>query len=90
MESRPTSAANPSAHMSAQAIDRETGFVRELGLFDSAMVVIGVMIGSGIFINPYIVAQRLNSSELVIGASALGPAGRRRGLVRPEVPAGHG
>ena len=29
---------------------QETGFVRGLGLFDSTMVVIGVMIGSGIFI----------------------------------------
>jgi basic amino acid/polyamine antiporter, APA family len=33
----------------AAAIDRETGFVRELGLFDSTMIVIGAMIGSGIF-----------------------------------------
>ena len=61
MESRPTSAANPNAHMSAQAIDRETGFVRELGLFDSAMVVIGVMIGSGIFIVPADMARNIGS-----------------------------
>ena len=33
-------------------VDRETGFVRELGLFDSVMVTMGVMIGSGIFIVP--------------------------------------
>ena len=36
------------------------------------MIVIGGIIGSGIFINPYIVAQRLNSSELVIGAWVAG------------------
>jgi len=30
--------------------DRDKGFVRELGLFDSVMIVVGVMIGSGIFI----------------------------------------
>ncbi len=30
--------------------DRDRGFVRELGLFDSVMIVIGCMIGSGIFI----------------------------------------
>jgi APA family basic amino acid/polyamine antiporter len=32
------------------AVDRETGFIRELGLFDSVMLVVGCMIGSGIFI----------------------------------------
>src|SRR5690242_18959847 len=32
------------------AADRKTGFIRELGLFDSAMIVMGAMIGSGIFI----------------------------------------
>ena len=31
-------------------IDRSSGFVRELGLLDSTMIVIGSMIGSGIFI----------------------------------------
>ena len=36
------------------------------------MIVIGGIIGSGIFINPYIVAQRLESSELVIGAWVAG------------------
>ena len=41
------------------------------------MIVIGGIIGSGIFINPYIVAQRLESSELVIGAWVAG-RGRSR------------
>ena len=36
------------------------------------MVVIGGIIGSGIFINPYIVAQRLDSSMLVLAAWAAG------------------
>src|SRR5579875_371024 len=31
---------------------KTTGFIRELGMFDSVMIVIGVMIGSGIFIVP--------------------------------------
>jgi basic amino acid/polyamine antiporter, APA family len=38
------------------------------------MVVIGGIIGSGIFINPYIVAQRLDSSVLVLGAWGAGGA----------------
>jgi basic amino acid/polyamine antiporter, APA family len=38
------------------------------------MVVIGGIIGSGIFINPYIVAQRLDSSVLVLAAWIAGGA----------------
>ena len=34
-------------------------FTRALGPFDATMIVIGGIIGSGIFINPYIVAPRL-------------------------------
>ena len=43
------------------AVDRETGFLRELGLFDSAMIVIGIMIGSGIFIVPADMARSIGS-----------------------------
>jgi APA family basic amino acid/polyamine antiporter len=49
-------------------------FKRALGPFDATMVVIGGIIGSGIFINPYIVAQRLDSTSLVLGAWAAGGA----------------
>jgi APA family basic amino acid/polyamine antiporter len=49
-------------------------FKRALGPFDATMVVIGGIIGSGIFINPYIVAQRLDSSVLVLGAWIAGGA----------------
>jgi APA family basic amino acid/polyamine antiporter len=49
-------------------------FKRALGPFDATMIVIGGIIGSGIFINPYIVAQRLDSSALVIGAWVAGAA----------------
>ena len=49
-------------------------FKRALGPFDATMVVIGGIVGSGIFINPYIVAQRLDSSLLVLGAWVAGGA----------------
>jgi APA family basic amino acid/polyamine antiporter len=49
-------------------------FKRALGPFDATMVVIGGIIGSGIFINPYIVAQRLDSTPLVLAAWAAGGA----------------
>jgi APA family basic amino acid/polyamine antiporter len=49
-------------------------FKRALGPFDATMVVVGGIIGSGIFINPYIVAQRLDSTALVLAAWAVGGA----------------
>src|SRR4051794_6246592 len=52
------------------AIDQETGFVRELGLFDSTMVVIGVMIGSGIFIVPADMARNIGSAGWLLIAWA--------------------
>ena len=38
---------------------------RRLGLFDATMIVMGGIIGSGIFINPYIVARQLRSPALI-------------------------
>ncbi|HLN58665.1 MAG TPA: amino acid permease [Thermoanaerobaculia bacterium] len=49
-------------------------FRRALGPFDATMVVVGGIIGSGIFINPYIVAQRLSSGGLVLAAWVVGGA----------------
>lgn len=47
-------------------------FRRVLRPFDATMVVIGGIIGSGIFINPRLVAQSLDSSWLVLLAWAVG------------------
>jgi APA family basic amino acid/polyamine antiporter len=44
------------------------GFKRALGPFDATMVVVGGIIGAGIFMNPYIVAQRLPSAGWVLAA----------------------
>lgn len=41
---------------------KTTGFIRELGLFDSVMIVIGTMIGSGIFIVPADMSRSIGSS----------------------------
>ncbi|HKF45586.1 MAG TPA: amino acid permease [Thermoanaerobaculia bacterium] len=49
-------------------------FRRALGPFDATMVVVGGIIGSGIFINPYIVAQRLSTGTLVLAAWIVGGA----------------
>ena len=48
------------------------GLARKLGLFDATMLVMGGIIGSGIFINPYVVAQQVHSSMLILAAWTLG------------------
>ncbi|MCP3097357.1 amino acid permease [Myxococcus sp. K15C18031901] len=48
------------------------GYVRRVGLFSGVMLVIGGIIGSGIFLNPAIVAQRVGTPGLTLGVWALG------------------
>ena len=50
----------------------ESKLKRQLGLFDATMVVMGGIVGSGIFINPYVVAQRVHTAALIIGAWVAG------------------
>ncbi|MCU1286634.1 MAG: amino acid/polyamine/organocation transporter, superfamily [Acidobacteriales bacterium] len=45
---------------------------RRLGLFDATMLVMGGIIGAGIFINPYVVAQKVHTPALILGAWAAG------------------
>jgi APA family basic amino acid/polyamine antiporter len=45
---------------------------RRLGLFDATMLVMGGIIGTGIFMNPYVVAQRVHTPALVLGAWLVG------------------
>src|SRR3954469_8106290 len=47
---------------STSVAEQSAGFLRELGLFDSVMIVIGTMIGSGIFIVPAEMSRLLGSS----------------------------
>lgn len=48
------------------------GLARRLGLFDVTMLVMGGIIGSGIFMNPYVVAQRVHSPALILAAWMFG------------------
>ena len=50
----------------------QTQLARKLGLFDATMLVMGGIIGAGIFINPYVVAQRLHTPALILGAWVAG------------------
>ncbi len=49
-------------------------YVRRLGLFDAAMVVMGGIIGGGIFLNPSIVAQRIATANGVLVTWVIGGA----------------
>src|SRR5437868_4671050 len=57
------------AHTSAAMLDTE--FVRGLGLYDSTMIVIGAMIGSGIFIVSADMARNIGSPGWLLGAWVL-------------------
>jgi APA family basic amino acid/polyamine antiporter len=46
--------------------------VRRLGLFDATMLVMGGIIGSGIFVNPAEVARHVGSPGLIVGAWLIG------------------
>lgn len=47
-------------------------FARRLTLFDATMIVISGIIGSGIFINPYVTAQKVHTPFLIIAVWAAG------------------
>jgi basic amino acid/polyamine antiporter, APA family len=48
------------------------GLERKLGLFDATMLVMGGIVGSGIFINPYVVARQVHTPGLILGAWIFG------------------
>lgn len=54
------------------SIPDASNFARKLNLFDATMIVISGIIGSGIFINPYIVAQKVGTPFLIIAVWVAG------------------
>ena len=58
----------------ARLSDARPHLARQLGLFDAVMVVMGGIVGSGIFMNPYVVARRVHTPMLILGAWVLGGA----------------
>src|SRR5256714_14894373 len=52
--------------------DTQMHLARRLGLFDATMIVMGGIIGAGIFSNPYVVAQEVHTPLLILGAWAVG------------------
>jgi basic amino acid/polyamine antiporter, APA family len=51
-----------------------TDLARRLGVFDATMLVMGGIIGAGIFISPYVVARHVQTPALILGAWAAGGA----------------
>ena len=65
-----------------------TTYARQLGLFSATMVVMGGIIGSGIFLSPAIVAQRVGTTPLTLAAwTAGGVIALLGGLVYAELGA---
>ena len=56
----------------AAAPDAHKSLARRLGPFDATMIVMGGIIGSGIFMNPSKVAAEVNTAPLILGAWAAG------------------
>jgi APA family basic amino acid/polyamine antiporter len=50
----------------------DAGYARRLGLFSGTMLVVGGIIGSGVFLNPSYVARRTGSASLTLAAWGLG------------------
>ena len=57
---------------SEEAKGRDHPLARRLGLFDATMIVMGGIIGAGIFTNPYVVAQQVHTPLLILGAWGVG------------------
>src|SRR6202166_574221 len=54
------------------AATRKPSLARQLGLLDASMLVMCGIVGAGIFINPYVVAQQVHTPVLILGAWIFG------------------
>jgi basic amino acid/polyamine antiporter, APA family len=61
-----------SAEASSSPVPAEPALARRLGPFDATMIVMGGIIGSGIFVNPSVVALRVHTPLLALGAWVVG------------------
>jgi APA family basic amino acid/polyamine antiporter len=54
--------------------DKEPSLARRLGPFDATMIVMGGIIGAGIFVNPSVVARQVHTPMFILGAWLIGGA----------------
>lgn len=64
--------ADSGAGVSPATAPSQPTFARRLNLYDATMIVISGIVGSGIFINPYVVAQAVTTPFLIIGVWVAG------------------
>src|SRR5712692_7137143 len=62
----------PANNQPQGAITQVHVLARRLGLFDATMIVMGGIIGAGIFTNPYVVAQQVHTPLRILGAWVVG------------------
>ncbi len=60
------------AELLPSSFSLHSSLARQLGLFGTTMAVMGGIIGAGIFINPFIVAERVHTAPLILGAWVMG------------------
>jgi APA family basic amino acid/polyamine antiporter len=68
------SAASSGAASKPPIESRVTDLARRLGVFDATMIVMGGIIGAGIFISPYVVARHVHTPALILGVWVAGGA----------------
>ena len=60
------------AQLTPDMTSQDRRLSRQLGLFDATMVVMGGIVGAGIFINPYVVAQQVHTPEQILAVWIFG------------------
>src|SRR5918999_75136 len=62
----------PAATSPSSTPPAEPGLARRLNAFDATMLVMGGIVGAGIFVNPHVVARHVQSPALILGAWVVG------------------
>jgi basic amino acid/polyamine antiporter, APA family len=63
---------SPAAQEGSAAGAPDGALAREIGLFGATMLVMGGIVGSGIFMNPYVVARQVGTPALILAAWGFG------------------
>ena len=53
-------------------VQTRSGLIARLNLFDATMIVMGGIVGAGIFMNPYVVARQVHTPALIFFVWTLG------------------
>ena len=76
--------------MVTRAVMADVSLARRLTLFDATMIVMGGIVGAGIFMNPAVVAQEVGSAGAALGAWAVSTPTCARRFTRSWRSSTHG